>query len=547
MPNNDGTFSDAEVFGAPNAEMTDEQVFGTAPVNSFASSKAGRALHGVMDPVYGIDQAVPHAISYATSLGGIYPNKVSDFYAGDAAKMDSAVNQRDQEYDSAKKAANFQGTDWMRILGNMASPANEVVAGGASQLTEASTLLGKALQGAAVGGAYGATAPTETSSDQSFLSGKMKQIGSGVALGAAAPVAGEAVASAVKPNISENAQALLDEGVRLTPGQIMGGTPQRVEDALTSVPIMGEAIMSAKRRGVEDMNRAVANRALDPIGEKLPESVNVGHDMVSYVKGKLSDAYDALLPTLTAKVDPQFNDEIEKLSGMAQTLPPQQAKRFEDILNQVMNKISKNGSITGESLKEMESALGQQAKGYKSDPNFDNRNLGQAFSSVQDSLRSMLTRSNPEQADTLRGINEGYANYARLRSAAASTGAGKNEGIFTPAQLAASVRNADKSMGKGQFAQGKALLQDLSGAANSTLPSTVPDSGSIGRALAGGLVLGHFSPAAVVKAAVAASLYTRPGIALMEALLAKRPEAAEPIANIVRKITSPVELSRALL
>lgn len=555
MPNPNGIMTDDEAWAtpAPNGEMTDAEAFSApsaahAPIKSFAASKTGRALHGAMDPIYGIDQAVPHAISYVASLGGNFPNSVSNFYAGDAAKMDSAVNQREGEYSAAKDAAGFKGIDWMRVLGNIASPANVLVGGAAAKVPEATTALGRALQGIGVGAAYGATAPTETSPGESFGEAKAKQVATSAVLGAAAPLAGETVARVVSPNTSENVQKLLGEKIRLTPGQILGGTPQSIEDALTSVPMLGDAIKSARFRGIEDMNKATANRALEPIGQNLPNTVNAGHEMITYVHGKLSDAYNAIIPKLTGQADGQFNSEIANLRGMAQNMPSPQEKQFNNILDtQVMKKIGQNGIISGEGLKEMESSLGAHAKGYMGDSNFDQRNLGNALSEVQKSIREMMMRSNPDHAPELQKINEGYANYARLRAAAASTGAGKHEGVFTPAQLAAAVRNADKSVGKGQFAKGDALMQDLSGAANGVIPSTVPDSGSIGRALTGAAVLGHFSPAAVAGAAAGSSLYTQPGMALMEALLAKRPNAAAPIAKAVRKITSPVGLSQALL
>ena len=533
----------AQLEGGPS----DDAQAPATPSQSLEASKAGRFAHGAMDPVYGMGQIVPRGLHFSLSLGGLADNPVSDFYGQDAKRIDAAVNKRDQEYDAAKKAVGFKGADLMRLAGNIASPANYAVGAGVSNLPEASTVLGKALQGAAAGAAYSATSPTNTE-NQSFGKGKLSQVLTGAATGGAISGGGEALASAIRPDVSEAAQKLLDEGVRLTPGQIIGGKAQTLEDALTSVPMLGDAIKSAKLRGVEDMNKAVASRALEPIGEKIPEDIEAGHDLVSYVQGKLGDAYDRIIPKLKGQTDEQFNSEIANLRDMAQNMPEQQAKQFEKILDtQVMRKIGNNGSISGESLKEIESQLGNYAKGYSGDANFDQRNLGNAISEVQNSIRGMMERSNPELAPELQKINEGYANFSRLRAAAASTGAGKHEGVFTPAQLNAAVRAADKSVGKGKYAKGDALMQDLSGAAQSVLPSTVPDSGSIGRALAAGAVLGHFSPYAAGGAAGASALYTRPGIALSEALLTKRPEVAEPIANAVRKVTSPTDLAKFLL
>ena len=66
---------------------------------------------------------------------------------------------------------------------------------------------------------------------------------------------------------------------------------------------------------------------------------------------------------------------------------------------------------------------------------------------------------------------------------AASSVAAK-DGVFTPAQLHAAVKAKDKSMDKGAFARGNALMQDLSSAGKNVLPSNIPDSGTAGRLLA---------------------------------------------------------------
>jgi hypothetical protein len=64
------------------------------------------------------------------------------------------------------------------------------------------------------------------------------------------------------------------------------------------------------------------------------------------------------------------------------------------------------------------------------------------------------------------------------------------EGIFTPAQLEAAVRQTDRSARKGAFARGAAPMQELSGTATSVLGSKVPDSGTAARGMTGALLTG---------------------------------------------------------
>ena len=64
------------------------------------------------------------------------------------------------------------------------------------------------------------------------------------------------------------------------------------------------------------------------------------------------------------------------------------------------------------------------------------------------------------------------------------------EGVFSPAQLQNAVRAMDKSKDKARFAEGKALMQDLSESGKTVLGSKVPDSGTPYRTMAGILASG---------------------------------------------------------
>ncbi|HQY88648.1 MAG TPA: LptF/LptG family permease, partial [Tepidisphaeraceae bacterium] len=81
-----------------------------------------------------------------------------------------------------------------------------------------------------------------------------------------------------------------------------------------------------------------------------------------------------------------------------------------------------------------------------------------------------------------------YSNFARIRDAGSRLG-DKSAG-FTPSDLLAAVRKNDRSVGKGQFATGRAQMQDLADAAVSTLPNKYPDSGTTGRAMISALSAG---------------------------------------------------------
>jgi hypothetical protein len=71
--------------------------------------------------------------------------------------------------------------------------------------------------------------------------------------------------------------------------------------------------------------------------------------------------------------------------------------------------------------------------------------------------------------------------------------------VFSPSQLAAAVRKSDKSAGKGAFAKGDALMQDLSDRAQSVMGSNVGNSGTADRALAAYVASNALNPLAWPK------------------------------------------------
>jgi hypothetical protein len=199
--------------------------------------------------------------------------------------------------------------------------------------------------------------------------------------------------------------------------------------------------------------------------------------------------------------------------------------------------------MDGKSFKELETALNLKIKGYSQSLDPDQKAIGQALETVLESARASLTRANPAYAPQLTKINEGYANYSRIRDAA--SGIGAVEGIFTPAQLQAAVRRKDKSVEKGDFASGKAFMQDFSETGKTVLGSKYPDSGTAGR-----IALPAFAGAAGTVAPITTALtvggialgsvpYTSFGQRMAANMLLKRPASAIPIANGVRQF-SPI-------
>jgi hypothetical protein len=404
-------------------------------------------------------------------------------------------------------------------------------------------LLGKIGIGAGVGAVSGALTPVENvPQGSSFAAEKAKQIGLGAVTGGVATPLVSAIGGVVSPAIGAAQQKLIDAGVPLTPGQIMGGAAARTEAKLTSVPFLGDMIKNGQQRAVQGFNQATYDQVLAPLGQKY--SGPIGNEGVANVQKTISNAYDDALSKLTFHADPQFTTDMANLGGMAQSLPAAQQSQFLSIIkNQIAGKLSPQGTMDGQTLKGVQSELGRISKGLTGDPSYDNQQLGQAVAQVKNLVEGALPRSNPADAvSDLANANAAYANFVRLRGAAGSQGAMNNDGVFTAGQLNNAVRGADKSAGKGATATGNALMQDFSSAGQSVLGSKYPDSGTPGRslmALMGPAALGQaFAPGVAAPMAAAMGVgalpYTAMGQKVAQMLLTARPGFAGPLGSAIK-------------
>lgn len=547
-----GPSLDIGALGPLQQQQPPEQAQMPPPQQGDASF-GNRFATGLTDPLHGGAQALTHmlpeglvnavnrgtqAVNDAPIIGPI--TKALGMTPANSAQIDAGIQQREQALQAARQEAmpntltstitgqkEKPGIDWARMAGNVLStlPVGAGIPQGAS-------LLPRMLSGAVSGTLGSAVMPV---TEGNYADEKTRQMALSAALGSVAAPVTNAVASVIKPNTSPEVKALMAQGVTPTPGQILGGTAAKTEDKLTSLPLIGDMISGAQRRGVEDFNRAAYARALDPIGAEVPKEV--GREGIEGVKSALTKSYDDLLPKLQFKADKQFSSELQNLTGLVQNgqTNPQVAQQFNKVLqNDVLSRISKSGAMDGRNFKDMESALGQSIKKYAGSSNPADQDIATALGEVLKSARETLSRSNPNYADQLSKINQGYANFVRLRDAASKVGA--DEGIFTPAQLQNAVRNMDKSAGKGRFATGDALMQDLSEAGKTVLGSKYPDSGTAGRGIVGGVAggLAALNPKTLAAALALTLPYTKTGQKITAAALTKRPESFKALSDALR-------------
>lgn len=373
----------------------------------------------------------------------------------------------------------------------------------------------------------------------------------GGALGKAGDVATKMVGGVLNPIVSPYVQRMLDMGVRLTPGQIAGGIGQRLEDTLQSAPGIGDLIMNAKLRGMGDFNRGLVNQTLKPIGMKLPDDVNPGHEAVTYAQTALGNAYDHVLSGVSANIDPQFTADFRRVAQTLSGAPKDIQNHFRDYVSNTLTPLINGargggpGAISGTDLKTLESELGAKASQFMSGDGFQ-KDLGKAYQGLQGALRDQVARSNPQVASTISSINQGWANLSRLESAAGKADVAPG-GVITPRQYKGAVNQADTTVRNRASAAGRARGQQDAEAGEAVLGKMpVIDNARRmlvnGAGLAGGAgaIMMHVNPMMAIPLAAGAAAYTKFGQAGMQAAMTARPA-------ISRLLGQGVETARPLL
>jgi hypothetical protein len=343
--------------------------------------------------------------------------------------------------------------------------------------------------------------------------------------GKAGELAVRGVGAAIAPKVSKNVKALVDAKIPLTIGQAVGGATKAVEDRLAGFPIVGDVINSARSRGVDAFNRKVISNALENINVTLPDNVPTGRDAVAFAGDAISDAYNKLVPRLTATPDATFATALSKIEAQAKSLPGTGPRDFRAVVGDDVLKMLKSGNtLTGEGFKTLESRLSKKAATLAGGDAYQ-RMVGEEVSGLLKEMRGLLMRSNPAARQELKAINRAFAEQVRIEKAAIGAMTPNNPaGAFTPKQYSAAVKASDTSARKSAVARGRALGQGFADAASDVLPNAVPDSGTAGRAAVGLLASGAagtlagISPTAIAGAGLASIPYTRAGQATIGAI-----------------------------
>jgi hypothetical protein len=324
----------------------------------------------------------------------------------------------------------------------------------------------------ALGGGWGALTSPEERGDGAFW---------GALGGAGGSLAGEFMSGAFRPAAGSAAARMADEGVPLTMGQSAGGMTKRVEDGLRAG---SSAVANRQAEALEKWSQNVVSKSLPSqgtsvAGTPIPAKVTgIGRNAIAEGAHIVDDAYDDAF----GKMGQLVGDDalIGKLHEVVDTYKPKITPSDFAALKAEMNRIGGEfggkvgGVIDPRAMKDVRRSFDKLASDAATD---GKGRLADAYKAVITALDDVSGRQFPEGAAAVKAVDDKYADFLRVQRAAGKIGA--EEGVFTPKQLLASVRDLDRSADKRAFARGSArppLLAEAEEAAQ-VLGPTIPQVG----------------------------------------------------------------------
>lgn len=509
----------------------------TRGVAPYAAGAGAGALLGA--PLLGVG-AVPGAVGGAALVGGA--QAVASLYNPIAERMGwpksiTPQEMTDRLLDFVKERRPANATE--RTIQSAAGAAADAMsgAGGARQLAEgvaspvAKRVLGTVAERPgqqAVSAALGGTA-AQAAAEKGY--GPKAQLAASLAAGGVAPV--------VSPRVRPQVTRLLENGVKLIPGQIAGGAMRNIEQKATSAPFLGHLIYGAEQQSLDSMNRATANQALARIGAKTPDGL-VGNQIIAFGQSALDNAYGNVLPYITFKPGPAFTKDVTDIVSNASTLRGAEKDQLKAVINdRLLGRLDANGQMPGPLWKQVDGEIRGLVRDYGGSPDGAQRQLARHLDDLSYALRDEIARSNPDYTERLKDINAAYAAFVRVEDAAARRAT--SGGRFSSGDLLAAVKRDDNTARHRGFAAGKSLMQDWAQDVHDVMAKTVPDSGTAGRRLVadmlGGVAANNYpayatDPRFLAAASALGAAYSPPGRAAVRAY-ANQPE---PVRNVGRWI-----------
>lgn len=404
-------------------------------------------------------------------------------------------------YDEAGPAAGV-GKFATQVAGTMGlgGPVAGLAAKGAQMLPRAAGFLKSA---PVTGAVEGAAAGLMTDPDGGMGAAGMGAVGGGVG----GAVLGSAMKRAASPTTqAASADRLRNMGIDVTAGQGGGRIAQNVEQAASYLPLVSAGVQKQRARPYEQLRDVVMEKSQVP-GASVSTAGRSVDDVLEDIRSKYDQAYSQITAGKFFQQDPQLAQDITRIIQDPSLYITEEQRRFlAKLVKAHLWDHTQGGGWVGDTLALAQNEFrSQAAKLRKGNPSPSETELSEALHSVTESIRSMMSRQDPQVKVLYDQLRTPYANLVTAERAAAGALA---QGAFTPSQLAraaAAKKNTD--------------LEDLGRLAYTHLPKGAESPTPLGSALGAGALMGggylagtdNLPTALVAPAAILGAFGTRTG------------------------------------
>lgn len=281
-------------------------------------------------------------------------------------------------------------------------------------------------------------------------------------------------------DLPQAVETLRKSGIGTTVGQSLGGFPKKIEDAMTSIPGVGDIIGNRRLEGLQDFNRAAINEAGAPVGATVSNIGESGiNELLDPNSGAIGRAYNDATRGVSTSLDPQFSTDMANVARARSRLPEDYAQKFDKIGENRIQPILDAGQLTGDLYQQsMRGLKGSRASASGAAPGFE-QEYRDALTAAMDALKGQMQRGGGQRV--IEGLAKAdqanrLAKTVQQAMAAAKNGTGSGEiQVFTPAQLNTAAYAAQRKY------PGARPFAELADAGQSVLPSSIPDSGTARR------------------------------------------------------------------
>ena len=266
-----------------------------------------------------------------------------------------------------------------------------------------------------------------------------------------------------------NAQTLMNEGVRLTPGQMR---PQGIMNAMeqSAFSRMTPSVKMARDESSLDVFGALVNRSLPPGGSPVPVT-NVS-EMTDQLYSQFGRNYDQVraYPANTMGLTKQMRTRIDNSASTPDI-------RDSDI-NWINNKMAvidaaDPSDIMTDDLLNLRTKIRDRMRDMRNGNNFRPDDI-ESLAAVEDAVSQRIRRALPfDMRRLLDDTDAQYGNYKTIEDISYRAG---DADAVTPHKMSQAVK-MNRNLSKGQYARGGGDMREITRPAMDVLGTTTPPTG----------------------------------------------------------------------